>query len=187
MVIRCISTCVWWIETHCKSLGKTIEVRKELTDEWEKRGVTDKSDFVILTDEIPQTWSGKTVQVLWWLILVRIIHGIGSTLPRINSHYQFFILFDTFRQITDRPDIAVLDLPRAGAHKRDAGESISFVSRSDKLTVPFPKYCWSTHTSTFEKFDEDIFRRLIEKVRVKSMVEVNFVFKTGVEVREVLG
>lgn len=29
---------------------KTIEVRKELTDEWEKRGVNDKRDFAILTE-----------------------------------------------------------------------------------------------------------------------------------------
>ena len=35
------------------------------------------------------------------------------------------------------------------------------------------------------KFDEEIFRRLIEKVKVQSMVEVVFVFKTGVEMREV--
>ena len=35
------------------------------------------------------------------------------------------------------------------------------------------------------KFDEEIFRRLIEKVKVQSMVEVVFVFKTGVEVREI--
>ena len=41
---------------------KTIEVRKELTDEWEKRGVTDKRDFAILTDEITQAWSGKTTR-----------------------------------------------------------------------------------------------------------------------------
>lgn len=41
---------------------KTIEVRKELTDEWEKRGVTDKRDFAILTDEITQAWSGKTTK-----------------------------------------------------------------------------------------------------------------------------
>jgi uncharacterized Zn finger protein (UPF0148 family) len=34
------------------------------------------------------------------------------------------------------------------------------------------------------KFDEEIFRRLIEKVKVQSMVEVVFVFKTGVEMRE---
>jgi DNA invertase Pin-like site-specific DNA recombinase len=35
------------------------------------------------------------------------------------------------------------------------------------------------------KFDEEIFRRLIEKVKVQSMVEAVFVFKTGVEVREI--
>ena len=41
---------------------KTIEVRKELTDEWEKHGVTDQRDFAILTDEITKTWSGKTTR-----------------------------------------------------------------------------------------------------------------------------
>lgn len=37
-----------------------------------------------------------------------------------------------------------------------------------------------------KRFDGDLFRRLIEKVSVKSLVETTFVFKTGVEVREVL-
>ena len=41
---------------------KTIEVRKELTDEWEKHGVTEKRDFAILTDEITKAWSGKTTK-----------------------------------------------------------------------------------------------------------------------------
>lgn len=41
---------------------KTIEVRKELIDEWERRGVTDKRDFAILTDEITRAWSGKTTR-----------------------------------------------------------------------------------------------------------------------------
>jgi hypothetical protein len=41
---------------------KTIEVRKELTDEWEKRGLTDKRDFAILTNEITRAWSGKTTR-----------------------------------------------------------------------------------------------------------------------------
>lgn len=37
------------------------------------------------------------------------------------------------------------------------------------------------------KFDEDLFRKVIDKIRVQSMVEVEFVFKAGVEVREILG
>lgn len=41
---------------------KTIEIRKELTDEWEKNGITSKCDFAILTDEITRSWSGKTTK-----------------------------------------------------------------------------------------------------------------------------
>jgi hypothetical protein len=41
---------------------KTIEVRKELTDEWEKHGVTEQRDFAILTDEITRAWSNKSTK-----------------------------------------------------------------------------------------------------------------------------
>ena len=41
---------------------KTIEVRKELTDEWEKRGVEKGLEFAILTDEITKAWSGLTTK-----------------------------------------------------------------------------------------------------------------------------
>src|SRR3989338_7279799 len=40
---------------------KTIEIRKELTDEWNKAGLDKESDFAILTNEITKAWSGKTV------------------------------------------------------------------------------------------------------------------------------
>ncbi len=43
-----------WINQRLKS----IEVRKELTDEWENRGVEKGQGFAILTDEITQAWSG---------------------------------------------------------------------------------------------------------------------------------
>ena len=41
---------------------KTIEVRKELTDEWFRVGIDKQSDFAILTNEISKAWSGKTVK-----------------------------------------------------------------------------------------------------------------------------
>ena len=41
--------------------------------------------------------------------------------------------------------------------------------------------------TALEHFDGDIFRRLIEKVSVKAIVEAVFVFKTGIEVRQELG
>lgn len=40
---------------------KTIEVRKELTTEWNRAGLEKESDFAILTNEITKAWSGKTV------------------------------------------------------------------------------------------------------------------------------
>ena len=43
-----------WINQRLKS----IEVRKELTDEWENRGVEKGQEFAILTNEITQAWSG---------------------------------------------------------------------------------------------------------------------------------
>ena len=47
-----------WINQRLKS----IEVRKELTDEWEKRNVQRGVDFAMLTDIITKAWSGKTVK-----------------------------------------------------------------------------------------------------------------------------
>jgi len=40
---------------------KTIEVRKELTDEWNRAGIEKETDFAILTNEITKAWSGKNV------------------------------------------------------------------------------------------------------------------------------
>ncbi len=47
-----------WINQRLKS----IEVRKELTDEWENRGVKRGMDFAVLTDIITKAWSGKSVK-----------------------------------------------------------------------------------------------------------------------------
>lgn len=47
-----------WINQRLKS----IEVRKELTDEWNRAGVTEKQQYASLTDIITQAWSGKTTR-----------------------------------------------------------------------------------------------------------------------------
>jgi len=41
---------------------KTIEIRKELTDEWNRVGIKEKSEFAILTNEITNAWSGLDVK-----------------------------------------------------------------------------------------------------------------------------
>jgi hypothetical protein len=47
-----------WINQRLKS----IEVRKELTDEWKNRGVAEGKEFALLTDIISKAWSGNTTQ-----------------------------------------------------------------------------------------------------------------------------
>lgn len=46
-----------WVNQRLKS----IEIRKALTDEWEKHGVKAGSEFAILTDVITEAWAGLTV------------------------------------------------------------------------------------------------------------------------------
>ena len=41
---------------------QTIEMRKELTDEWKERGVDSSRDYAILTNEMTRAWSGMSVQ-----------------------------------------------------------------------------------------------------------------------------
>lgn len=49
-----------WINQRLKS----IEVRKELTDEWERRGVKKGAEYATLTDIITQNWAGMTTRQL---------------------------------------------------------------------------------------------------------------------------
>ena len=45
-----------WINERMRS----IEMRKELTDEWHRAGITEQTDFAILTNVLTQAWSGMT-------------------------------------------------------------------------------------------------------------------------------
>jgi hypothetical protein len=47
-----------WIKLRLKS----IEIRKELTDEWKNRGLKEGKQFATLTDNITKAWKGKTTK-----------------------------------------------------------------------------------------------------------------------------
>jgi hypothetical protein len=47
-----------WINQRLKS----IEIRKELTDEWKKHGLQEGPEFAFLTDVIYKTWADKTAK-----------------------------------------------------------------------------------------------------------------------------
>ena len=41
---------------------QTIEMRKELTDEWKTRGIEQERDYAILTNEMTKAWSGLSIK-----------------------------------------------------------------------------------------------------------------------------
>ncbi|MEK7164947.1 MAG: Bro-N domain-containing protein [Patescibacteria group bacterium] len=47
-----------WVNQRLKS----IEIRKELTDEWQERGMKEGLEYAILTDEITKAWAEKSVR-----------------------------------------------------------------------------------------------------------------------------
>ena len=47
-----------WINQRLKS----IEIRKELTNDWSDRDINNPSDFATLTNELTKAWSGKTIK-----------------------------------------------------------------------------------------------------------------------------
>jgi len=47
-----------WINQRLKS----IEVRKELTDEWSERGMKQGLEFAILTNTLTEAWAGKSIK-----------------------------------------------------------------------------------------------------------------------------
>jgi hypothetical protein len=47
-----------WINQRLKS----IEIRKELTDEWKNHGIKEGQQFATLTDIITKAWSDKTTK-----------------------------------------------------------------------------------------------------------------------------
>ena len=47
-----------WITQRIRS----IEIRKEMTDEWNRAGVKNGKEYAVLTNILTSTWSGKTVR-----------------------------------------------------------------------------------------------------------------------------
>lgn len=47
-----------WIDQRLK----TVEIRKELTDEWNNRGVKKGIEYALLTDEITKAWAGLSAK-----------------------------------------------------------------------------------------------------------------------------
>jgi hypothetical protein len=71
-----------WINQRLKS----IEVRKELTDEWKRLGLQEGRQFATLTDIITKAWSGKTTKEY------KVLKGLKKTKRRKMNNKDFFSL-----------------------------------------------------------------------------------------------
>lgn len=71
-----------WITQRLKS----IKIRKELTDEWEKRGLKEGTQFAILTDIITKAWSEKSTKEY------KLLKGLKKENLRDNMTYTELIL-----------------------------------------------------------------------------------------------
>jgi hypothetical protein len=71
-----------WINQRLKS----IEIRKELTDEWKKRGIMEGAQFATLTDIITKAWSDKSTKEY------KIIKGLKKENLRDNMTNTELIL-----------------------------------------------------------------------------------------------
>ena len=52
----------WYSKDWINQRIKSIEVRKELTDEWKERDIQEGLEYAILTDEITKAWADKSVK-----------------------------------------------------------------------------------------------------------------------------
>ena len=71
-----------WINQRLKS----IEIRKELTDEWKNRGLKEGQQFATLTDIITKAWAGKTTKEY------KVFKGLKKENLRDNMTNTEFIL-----------------------------------------------------------------------------------------------
>ena len=89
-----------WINQRLQA----IQVRKELTDEWQNRGVKQGKEYAILTDEITRTWSGMTTRQY------KILKGLKKQNLRDNMTTTELVL--NMLGETSTTDISKVDKPK---------------------------------------------------------------------------
>jgi hypothetical protein len=122
--------------------------------------------YLLTMDQIDEKLSELQKELM---TLVRVNARTGlDTQVYSNEYLKFSAELDTYR---DR---------RQKLKEQEAGR----VLQLDRLKE-LKEYLRGTDTSV-DKFDGGLFSKLVDKVIVRSLVEVTFVFKTGVEVKEIL-
>ena len=106
-----------WINQRLKA----IEVRKDLTDAWKKRGVQEGQQFATLTDIITNVWSGFTTREY------KAYKGLRKENLRDNMTNTELIL-NMLAEASTKDITEATDPPTLAAHKAVARHSVTLTS-----------------------------------------------------------
>lgn len=110
-----------WINQRLQA----IQVRKELTDEWQDRGVQKGVEYAILTDELTRAWSGMTTKQY------KKLKGLKKENLRDNMTTTEIIL--NMLAETSTKDISKKEKPEGfGANRSSPGRGGNVASMQDR-------------------------------------------------------
>jgi len=112
-----------WINQRLKS----IEIRKELTDEWKKRGLKEGTEFATLTDIITKAWSDKTTKEY------KILKGLKKENLRDNMTNTELVLNMLAEASTK--DISAATNPKGFAASKKVAQHGGGVAMAAKLAL----------------------------------------------------
>lgn len=102
-----------WIETRLKS----IDIRKQLTDEWQDRGIENSKDYAILTAEISKAAFGMTPSEY------KAFKGIDKPLVNVRDHMTDLELIFTMLSEVSTKDIVIKNDAQGLAENKEAARS----------------------------------------------------------------
>lgn len=102
-----------WIETRLKS----IDIRKQLTDEWQDRGIENSKDYAILTAEISKAAFGMTPSEY------KAFKGIDKPLVNVRDHMTDLELIFTMLSEVSTKDVVIKNDAQGLAENKEAARS----------------------------------------------------------------
>ncbi|MDH2997979.1 antirepressor [Pasteurellaceae bacterium LFhippo2] len=112
-----------WINQRLKS----IEIRKELTDEWKARGVKQGKEFAVLTDILTKAWSDKTTKEY------KVLKGLKKENLRDNMTNTELIL--NMLAEASAKDISQALEPETFAENADVAQQGGDVAKTARLAL----------------------------------------------------
>lgn len=112
-----------WISQRITSIG----IRKELTDEWKNRGISEEKDFAILTNEMLKAWSGMTVKEF------KLVKGLEKVSLRDNMT-NLEIVLNMLAEVTTT-EISKKEKPKTFNDNVNVAKKGGIVANNTKMNI----------------------------------------------------